>query len=517
MTDVLLASAFYLGFDPKQERIGRPYPPLGTLFAAAVLQREGFDVGVFDAMLAPGVAAFAERLEQDNPRVVVLYEDSFNWLTKMCLSRMRRAAAEMIRAARDRGCTVACNGSDATDRPEHYLDAGSQAVLLGEGESTLVELLPLMQRQEADLSSVCGLALSNGAGRTRRTAPRERLLDLDILPPPAWELVDLESYRRFWKSRHGYFSLNLATTRGCPYRCNWCAKPIFGRRYSSRSPESVVQEMERLRDLVAPDHYWFADDIFGLKPGWVERFGALVQRGNLRTPFTVQCRPDLIVPSFVDGLRAAGCTTAWLGAESGSQTILDAMDKGTTLEQIRSARRRLRDAGIECAFFLQFGYPGETMREIEMTMDMVRSLMPDDIGISVSYPLPGTPFYERVRSELGDKRNWVDSGDLDMLFAGEFAPAFYRVLLRRVHAEFRTRKAWRALGRHGSRPWRLRPRHIRLALRAARHGRQWLTLRSRLKRLQRERNPRRIRSEPVSRAETLIASVELPIRQTTAS
>jgi anaerobic magnesium-protoporphyrin IX monomethyl ester cyclase len=245
----------------------------------------------------------------------------------------------------------------------------------------------------------------------------------------------------------------MVTTRGCPYSCNWCAKPIWGQRYNVRSPENVVAELRVLKDLMAPDHIWFADDIFGLKPGWVQRFADLVQAAGLRIPFKSLNRADLLChDDTVPALKRAGADTVWIGAESGSQKILDAMDKGTQIADIYEAARRLQAAGIKVGFFLQFGYLGETRQDIEKTIQMVRDLMPDDIGISVSYPLPGTKFYERVRSELGNKANWQDSEDLAMLYHGSYSTEFYRQLHTVIHKEYRARKTWQELGK--LRPWR---------------------------------------------------------------
>jgi radical SAM superfamily enzyme YgiQ (UPF0313 family) len=196
-----------------------------------------------------------------------------------------------------------------------------------------------------------------------------------------------------------------------------------------------------LRKNFQPDHLWFADDIFGLKPGWVEKFGEAVQAADAVTPFKIQARVDLLHEEAVAGLKKAGCKTVWVGAESGSQKILDAMDKGTKVEQIYAAAERLRRHGIEVCFFLQFGYPGETDEDIDKTLKMVRDCQPDDIGISVSYPLPGTRFYERVKNELGEKRNWEHSNDLELMFPGPYQPDFYRQLHRVAHHEFRLHKA----------------------------------------------------------------------------
>jgi anaerobic magnesium-protoporphyrin IX monomethyl ester cyclase len=273
-------------------------------------------------------------------------------------------------------------------------------------------------------------------------------------------LVDVAHYRQVWRQRHGYFSMNMATTRGCPYHCNWCAKPIWGQRYASRSPEHVAAEMRWLKDTHNPDHISFVDDIMGLKPGWMERFAGEVERQEAHMPFKCLSRVDLLLrPGEIDALRRAGAQIVWVGAESGSQKILDAMEKGTTVDQIYEASRRLHAAGIQVAFFLQFGYPGETRADIELTLQMVRDCQPDDIGMSVSYPLPGTSFYDRVRGELGARQNWQDSSDLAMLYQGPYATEFYRQLHTVLHKEFRARKTWRALSHRNGSP-RPNPRQL---------------------------------------------------------
>jgi len=440
-TDVLFGQAYFLRFDRKLWEARQPYPPLGALYAAAAARAHKYDVRLFDAMLAASDAEWAGALDRHRPRVAVLYEDSFNYLTKMCLLRMREAGLAMIDAARTRGVPVIVSGSDASDHPEIYLDRGASAVVAGEGEATLVELLDVLSnRNPAPISSIAGVCLRDAGGRVLRTRPRETLRDLDSLPRPAWDLADIERYRRMWKARHGYFSMNIVTTRGCPYHCNWCAKPIYGQRYAARSPERVVEEIAWLKATYRPDHLWIADDIFGLKPGWIERFAEGIAGAGVRVPYKCLLRADGVTEPVVRALAASGCRTAWIGAESGSQDILDAMEKGTRVDQIYDAARRLKAAAIEVGFFLQFGYPGETMAHIDRTLQMVRDCDPDDIGVSVSYPLPGTPFYDRVKAQLGPKQNWVDSNDLAMMYRATYVPEFYNALHALVHAEFRARK-----------------------------------------------------------------------------
>jgi anaerobic magnesium-protoporphyrin IX monomethyl ester cyclase len=382
----------------------------------------------------------------------------------MCLLRMREAAFAMIRMARERGCTVVVAGSDATDNAAKYIAAGANYVLIGEGEETLGDLLDVILRgADAPLDSVLGLAFERD-GEVQVNERRPDLKNLDTLPFPAWDLVNIERYRSIWLEHHGYYSMNVATSRGCPYHCNWCAKPIWGQRYHVRSAENVVAELAWLKRMYAPDHVWFVDDIFGLIPGWVEEFADLVEKHDARVPFKSLQRADLILKgSTIDALRRAGAQRVWVGAESGSQKILDAMEKGTHVSDIYDTARRLHEAGIQVGFFLQFGYPGETREDIERTLQMVRDCRPDDVGMSVSYPLPGTRFFAAVQHELGNKRNWRDSDDLAMLYNGPFSTAFYRWLHRVLHREFRAQRAWDELRVALRRPSKLRPRHARLA------------------------------------------------------
>ena len=433
---VLLSPAYQLELDPKQAANREPYPPLGTLYAASRLRQEGHEVALSDSMLARGTSEFQRDLERFRPELVALYEDDFNYLSKMCLTNMRRAAFDKARLAKAAGAFVVVHGSDATDRLEEYLREPIDAAIVGEGEETLSELA---RGVSSGLERIPGLAFLSD-GRLVRTADRAFLRDLDALPFPAWDLVDVERYRSAWLERHDFFSVNMVTTRGCPYHCNWCAKPIYGQRYQSRSPSSVASELAFVRSTVRPDHVWFADDIFGLKPGWVETFASEVESRGARTPFKIQARADLIDETVASALARAGCENVWMGAESGSQKVLDAMEKGIRVEQIFRATRLLRERGIRVSFFLQFGYPGEEWSDIEKTFAMVRKAKPDDIGISVSYPLPGTPFHERVQSDLGGKTNWTDSHDLDLMFRGAYPPDFYKALYQLVHSDFRMRR-----------------------------------------------------------------------------
>jgi radical SAM superfamily enzyme YgiQ (UPF0313 family) len=464
---ILIGQSYFLRFDPKLWQAMQPFPPLGSLYAASYLRSRGYAVAFFDAMLAQSELEWEIALQRQQPRYAVLYEDNFNYLSKMCLLRMRQAAFTMLEMARQHGCIPIVCGADATDHPEDYLAHGAQVVIIGEGEHTLGELLDYLEDgSSSGLEGILGLAWAEPGEplRVTRTPRRPDIRDLDALPFPAWDLVDISRYRQLWLEKHGYFAMNMVTTRGCPFHCNWCAKPIWGQRYNVRSPQNVVEEMKLLRQNYQPDFISFVDDIFGLRPGWLDGFAGALQQAGLSIPFKCLSRVDLLLrPGEIAALQRAGARLVWVGAESGSQKVLDAMEKGTRVEQIYQASQGLRQAGIQVGFFLQFGYPGETLQDIESTLQMVRDCQPDDIGMSVSYPLPGTSFYQAVRQQLGERQNWVDSEDLAMLYAGTFPTQFYRQLHIVLHSEFRARKAWQtAIGRGGNRsrllpgkqPWR---------------------------------------------------------------
>ena len=441
---LLFTNAYFYRFDPKQWHDHTPYPPYGTIYAAALLRSEGHEVALFDTNLRHDPAEIKTPLANDYDYLIV-YDDGFNYLSKMCLTRMREAALEMIRLARPKVKHIIVCSSDSTDHYELYLQAGADYIILGEGEMGLLELVQKLDAGSLDASNTLGIAFLEN-GKAVKTPKRPVLRELDSLPDPAWDLVDMAPYQEIWKTHQGYFSLNIATTRGCPYKCNWCAKPIYGNRYNSRSPQRVAAEMQMLVEEYGVQHFWICDDIFGLKPGWVQSFRDEMQQRNLKILYKIQSRVDLLLKEdTIDALAESGLQQVWVGAESGSQKILDAMDKGTKVEQIYEATQLLKAKGIEVCFFLQFGYLEEDQTDIDKTIQMLLDLMPHDIGVSVSYPLPGTKFFEKVKAQLDEKQNWTDSDDLAMLYKATYSPAFYKRLHRFVHKKFRRRQGWEAI------------------------------------------------------------------------
>lgn len=468
MLSILVGHSFFQRFDAKQVERAKPYPPLATLQVAAMLRQQGHGVAVFDAMLAEGTQDFDATLARVQPQLVLFYEDNFNFLTKMCLGKMRQACLSMLASARRSGARVIVAGSDASDAPLDYLRAGADLVLRGEG---LAALPPLVTRLDTELHAPAmhlmrGLpdvvALVDGLALHSQPAAQPGPTDAATTPPSAapavaaahisiqrldasaaqdapletataWDLVDLSRYRSTWRNAHGYFSLNMAASKGCSFKCAWCAKPIWGNRYQQRSAEAVASELVRLKHSAGPDHIWFADDIFGFRADWVNRFADHLADQGGGLPFTIQTRADLVSEAMAQALARAGCREVWLGAESGSQTVLDAMNKGTTVAEILRARTLLGEQGVRVGFFIQLGYLGEGLAELQDTRRLIEQARPDDIGVSVSYPLPGTLFHEQVRAQLGDKTHWEDSADLAMMFQGSFGTTFYRRVRDLLH------------------------------------------------------------------------------------
>jgi anaerobic magnesium-protoporphyrin IX monomethyl ester cyclase len=436
VADVLLTHSYHLPFDRKQSRKMEPYPPLGTLYAAGLLRANGISVAVFDTMLQEPETGFREALQKHRPRIVAIYEDDFNFLSKMCLTRMREVAWQMISTARQFGVRVVVHGSDSSDHARDYLRSGCNYVLEGEAEHTLLNVVKAMNRAE-DVTTIPGVKWmkQNGLQQSVGSCPHPSTRLTSNLPIPARDLIDMSLYRNAWKSTSRPFSLNMVSSRGCSFRCNWCAKPIFGSSFKLRAATEVADEMKSLKEVYGAEHLWFADDIFGLNRHWVDDFADCVEERNCALPFKVQARADLITKETAQSLRRAGCAEVWMGAESGSQKVLDAMEKGLRVEEVIAARETLSRENIRACYFLQLGYPGEHWEDIQKTMALVRETRPDEVGVSFSYPLPNTRFYDRVKEQLGAKQNWSDSEDLCVMFKGAYTDRFYRSVRDALHSE----------------------------------------------------------------------------------
>ena len=438
MSDILLVNPLFLNQDPVEQRLVTPYFPLGLLYLAAVARDAGYDVAVFDAMFETSDDAFRAALDAHQPKLVGI----------AALATVRVAALRLAGIARGRGAIVVAGGADPTGRPEAYVEGNGQgpvfdAVVVGEAERTFVELLARYKaagwRRDVALDNLPGLALPLAGGGLKRTGDAPHQADLDAFPFPARDLVDLDRYQAEWRKAHGFSSLSVIAGRGCPYGCTWCQKSVFGRSYRMRSPESVAEEMRQIKARYNPDQVRVVDDVLGVDKRWLRRWHDALLANDAVVPFEALSRADLVDDEMIRLLKAAGCRRLAFGAESGSQRVLDAMHKGTQVDQLYRTAEICRKYGIETYFYIMLGYPGEQWEDIEATIRLLRETRPDEFSSTVAYPLPGTEFYEQVKDRLvaaGSAADWEHSAQNRLLFERAYSTRFYNWTQRLMRKEW---------------------------------------------------------------------------------
>jgi radical SAM superfamily enzyme YgiQ (UPF0313 family) len=420
--DLLLTHGYFLHEDPKELQIMKPYVPLGILYISSHLRAKGYAVEVFDTTFSLRSELFA-LLRSSRPAVLGVYS---NLMT-------RSNVLEILRVAKEAGWQTVVGGPEPGAYINEYLGAGSDVVVIGEGEITMQELLPALQGKQvgsADmiraLTAVKGIAFRGKDGAVHQTAPRPHIPDIDNQPWPDRERVDIEQYVRTWREHHGMGSVSLITARGCPYRCRWCSHEVFGKTHRRRKPVSVVDELEWLLNRYHPDIAWLADDVFTIHHGWLYQYAAEMKRRGLQVPFECISRADRLNPQVMDTLAELGCFRVWIGSESGSQRILDAMERGVTAEQVRTAVALAKSRGIKTGMFLMWGYEGEELEDIEATVEHVKRSNPDVFFTTVSYPIKGTPYFEDVSPRLVSLKSWAEASDRDYRIRGRHSRRFYQ-------------------------------------------------------------------------------------------
>lgn len=392
----------------------KPYVPLGILYLCSHLRAKGFEVEVYDSTFSKK-ADLLRLLATTPPTVLGVYA---NLMT-------RGNVVEILRVAREYGWRTIVGGPEPGSYVAEYLDAGAEVVVHGEGELTVEELLPAL-RAHADLSGIAGISFRDSAGQLRTTAPRALIRDLDAQPWPARDRVDIDRYVQTWREHHGQGSVSIITARGCPYECRWCSHQVYGKTHRRRSPIAVVDELEFLLERYHPDMAWLADDVFTIHHGWLAQYAAELKRRNLLIPFECISRADRVNESVIATLAEIGCFRLWIGSESGSQRILDAMRRGVTTEQVQRAVELCRSHGIQTGIFLMWGYEGEELQDIEATVEHVKRTNPDLFFTTVSYPIKGTPFYDEVATRVVPGGEWASSTDRLFKIRGRHSRRYYQ-------------------------------------------------------------------------------------------
>jgi anaerobic magnesium-protoporphyrin IX monomethyl ester cyclase len=429
--DLLLAHGYFLSRDAAEQKVMRPHPPLGLLYLSSHLKRQGVRVGVFDSTFRT-LAEFAATLERERPPIVGI---AVNLMTK-------RNALEMIALAKQRGAKVVIGGPDPPHHAESYLAAGADVVVIGEGEQTLEELIGAITLPNADLSAINGLVFRAADGGIVRTPPRALLANLDDQPYPDRDAIDLPSYLRAWRERHGVGTVSLITARGCPYSCTWCSRSVFGETHRRRSIVNVANEVEAIVDRYHPERLWYADDVFAIHKTWTVEYARELERRKIRMPFECISRAERIDDDVAGALASLGCFRVWIGSESGSQKILDAMKRKVSVDQVRDTAARLRRHGIEVGMFIMLGYDGEEQADLQATVDHLKHTAPDVFLTTVSYPIKGTPYYEQVADRLAPQA-WADGTDRDLIVRGRPKKTYYDFARRWMTAEVAKDQHWR--------------------------------------------------------------------------
>ncbi len=409
----LLTHGYFLHEDPKEQAIMKPYAPLGLLYLSSHLRARGLRVDLYDSTFG-SLAELFRLLESGSPGVLGVYG---NLLT-------RRNVLAITTHARACGWKVILGGPEPPNYPAEYLAAGAHVIVNGEGELSLEHLL----RTGMDptyFPSVAGISFLAPTGALSQTPPAPLMPDLDAQPWPDRQRIDMKRYLETWRTHHGAGSVSLITARGCPYHCAWCSHSVYGKSHRRRSPSNVVDEIAWIQEQYSPEMLWLADDVFTIHPGWLRAYSSEMSRRGLRIPFECITRADRLSPSVAETLASLGCFRVWIGSESGSQRILDSMQRGVTIAQVRSAVSLLKQRGIQTGMFLMWGYDGEQICDIEATVEHVKQCRPDVFFTTVSYPIKGTPYFDRVQPNLVTLRPWAESTDRDFLIRGRHSRRFY--------------------------------------------------------------------------------------------
>ena len=441
MTKTLLVYPF---FRRSLDRSRFRFPPLGIAYVAAMLREAGYEVSLLDCtFLSRDEAVRAARAT--GAEVVGIY----------CMATMLEDALGFAGALRGRCDLLVAGGPLPTCDPAAFVER-FDVVVRGEGEQTMVELLAAHDAG-ADLGAVPGVVLGR-AGEARPGAvgggldgdlacapPRPFVADLDALPFPARDLLPNDEYIRFGRRKYGASITTVMSTRGCPYRCEFCSNVVFGASYRQRSPENVLDEVEQaLR--IGYERISFADDVFTLDARRVQAICAEIRGRGLRFGWECLGRVDTFVDETARAMKQAGCFRVFFGVESGNDDVLALMDKKITAAEARAAVECAHRAGLEVGAFFIVCYPGETDETVLDTLRFATSLPLDYVGLTMPYPLPGTALLQRVGGRL--THDWRPQEALFvnhmLTYEGDFSAAKMRFALYKGRAQTEMR---RRLGR----------------------------------------------------------------------
>lgn len=426
---VLLSHGYFLFEDSKELKIMKPYPPLGILYLSAYLTKNRVKNELYDTTFSKK-DDFKAYLKASKPDVIGLYTNLMTKLNIIETINFIKSEPEL------KGMKIVLGGPDITHNVENYLKQGADFCIIGEGEQTILELCQALAVPDNPfMDHINGLAYLNYKGEVFKTAARQKIKNINELPLPNRDGIDMQKYIETWKTNHGKGTINVSTQRGCPYTCKWCSTAVYGQSYRRRSPEKVVDELVEIKTKYNPDAIWFVDDVFTVSHKWLNDFKDELAKRNAHIPFECITRADRLNEDVMETLRDCGCFRVWIGAESGSQKIIDAMDRRVDVGRVRDMIHCAQKNNIEAGTFIMLGYPGETKEDIEATIDHLKVSSPDQFTITLAYPIKGTGLYEETQHILTTQNVWAESTDRDIDFKRNFSRRFYDYAIRKVYNE----------------------------------------------------------------------------------
>jgi anaerobic magnesium-protoporphyrin IX monomethyl ester cyclase len=425
---ILLTHGYFLSEDKKEKMIMKPYVPLGILYISAYLTEHGFPNEVYDSTFST-FPELTNHLTHHKPELVGIYTNLMTKLNVLKLIRFIRSNDNL------KNCKIVLGGPEIKYNAENFLNYGADVVIPGEGEETMLEVVnSFNEDHQKDLSLIDGIVFKNNDG-INFTKERKLIRNFDLLPLPARDKIDFNKYIECWRSNHGYSMMSVSTMRGCPYTCKWCSRSIYGNSYRRRSAKLVAEELRLLNENYSPGMFWFVDDVFTISHIWIKDFSDELEKRKLKISYECITRSDRLNEEIIKLLKQTGCHRVWIGAESGSQKILDAMDRRVKIEQVREMIALCKSHGIQTGTFIMFGYPGETIDDIEKTLEHLKLSDPDQFTITLAYPINGTPFYYEVEDKFIKKSDWQNTTDRDIDFKRNYKSGFYKNVIRYVNNE----------------------------------------------------------------------------------
>lgn len=430
---IFLTHGYFLDEDPKEKKIMKPYPPLGLLYISAYLKEKNIQHSIFDSTFS-NRSDWKNQVLSEQPNLIAFYT---NLMTKVPIIEL----IQWIKSQKSLGHTkILMGGPDVSYNWENYLKYGADYLVIGEGEQTMHEVVTTLQNK-GDLSKVDGLAYKDSKSQFIKNNARIKIKKVDELPMPNREAIDLELYLDAWKSNHGKRTLNVSTQRGCPYTCQWCSTAVYGQSYRRRDPIKVVDEIEYLIEKYQAEALWFVDDVFTVSHKWLKAFTDEMNRRKVKIEYECITRAERLNQEVLQMLKDTGCFRIWIGAESGSQRIIDLMKRQVDINKVREMMNMTTNMGMESGTFIMIGYPTETIEDINLTIDYLKAANPDQFTITVAYPIKGTGLYQQIEKDIIQQPEWGVSTDRDIDFKRTFPRSFYTHAVRKIVNEVNFQKS----------------------------------------------------------------------------